>query len=92
MLSILFATLVRFAILLGIALILGRSVAGMRSKPCRFALLFVLCLPLTRVVNYFDVRLAGYHKMGWTGTAVIALLLAAYGTFVLPQRANPNTT
>ena len=92
MLSIFFAILVRLGILVGTAFILSRSVPRMRSKPCRFALLFVLSLPLTRLVNYFDVRLVGYHKMGWTGTAIIALLLAAYGTFVLPQRDNPNTT
>jgi hypothetical protein len=91
MLSIFIAMLVRFAILVEIAFIFHKSVSGMRSKLCRFGLLFVFGMPLSRVANYFDVRFARYHKMGWTGAAVIALCFPAYGTSLLPQPHDQRT-
>jgi len=46
---------------------------------------------LNFVINYFDVRLLGLPKMGWTGASIIALLIAAFGTFLWsPQPQNSN--
>jgi Kef-type K+ transport system membrane component KefB len=81
----------RIAILGGMAFIFSKTVPRMPNTVCRFVFLFALCVPLNFVVNYFDVRLLGYHKMSWTGAIIIALLLAAYGMFSLPQPHNPNT-
>ena len=64
----------------------------MANKIWRFVFLFVLFLPLNFGVNYVNVQLLGYHKMGWTGASVIALLLAVSGTFLYsPQLHNSNT-
>jgi hypothetical protein len=43
--------------------------------------LFVLGVPLNFVVNFVNVRLLGYHKMGWGGASIIALFFATFGTF-----------
>jgi len=78
------------AILLVVAFILSK-VASMPNKVCRFVFLFALCVPLNLVINYFNVRLLGYHKMGWIGSSIIALLLAAFGTFLWsPQPHSSN--
>ena len=82
----------RYVILIGLAFILSRTVPSMpRNKVCRFVLLFVLGVPLNFLTNYVDVWTAGYHKIGWTGALIIALLAATYGTFLPPQPQNPNT-
>jgi hypothetical protein len=78
------------AILVGFAFILSKTVPSMPNKVCRFVFLFVLCVPLNFVVNYVDVWAFGYHKMGWTGALIIALLPATYGTFLPPQLHNSN--
>jgi hypothetical protein len=90
MLSLL-GIVVEFAILMGMAFILSKTVAAMPNKACRFVLLFVLCVPLNFVANYFNVRLLGYHEMGWRGAFIIALLFAAWGTFLPPQAHSSNT-
>jgi hypothetical protein len=81
----------RCAILVGMAFILVKTVPCMPNNVCRFGFLFVLCVPLNFLVNYFDVRLFGYHHMGWTRASVIALVFAVFGTFWPPQPHNSNT-
>lgn len=86
------SVLVEIAILVGMAFIVGKTMPSMPNKVCRFVFIFVLCLLVNFGVNYFNVRLAGYHKMGWTGASIIALLLAIWGTFrYSPQPHNSNT-
>jgi len=83
---------VQVAIALGTAFILSKTVTRMPDKLCRFTFLFVLGVPLNFVINYVNVAFLGYHKMGWLGVAIIALILAALGTIWLPQSLNSNTT
>jgi len=91
MLAVLEGIVVRLAILVGMAFILSKTLPSMPNKVCRFVFLFVLCVPLNFVINYFDVRLLGLPKMGWTGASIIALLIAAFGTFLWsPQPQNSN--
>lgn len=71
----------RCAIAVGVAFILSKAVPSMANKVSRFVFLFVLCVPLNFVSNYVDVRLLGYHKMGWAGASIIALLVATFGLF-----------
>jgi hypothetical protein len=33
-------------------------------------------LPVNFGVNYVNVQLLGYHRMGWMGATIIALLVA----------------
>jgi hypothetical protein len=88
-----FGIVAQVAITVAMAFILSKTVPLMPNKVCRFVLLFVLCLPLNFGVNYVNVQLLGYHKMGWTGASIIALLLAIWGTFLYsPQRHNSSTT
>ncbi|HET9409990.1 MAG TPA: hypothetical protein VFO39_22325 [Candidatus Sulfotelmatobacter sp.] len=83
---------VRVAIGVALAFILSISLPRMPNKMCRFVFLFALCLPVNFGVNYVNVQLLGYHKMGWTGASIIALLLAIWGTFLYsPQPQNSNT-
>jgi hypothetical protein len=81
-----------FAIVLIIAFTLGTTVPWMPNKVCRFILLFLFCVPLNFVVNYVNVWAFGYHRMSRTGSLVIALLLATYGTFLPQQPRKPNTS
>ena len=82
----------RVAIGVAIAFILSMTVPRMANKMCRFVFLFVLFLPVNFGVNYVNVQLLGYHKMGWTGASIIALLVALWGTFLYPpQPHNSNT-
>jgi hypothetical protein len=78
------------AIYVGSAFILSKMASIIPNRwVYRFVFLFVLGVPLNLVVNYVNVRLLGYHKMGWGGASVIALLLAlffaTFGTFWEPQ-------
>ena len=91
MLSIFVAVVANVAILMGLAFILSKTVPSIRNKVCRFVFLFVLGVPLNFVINYVNVGTLGYHKMGWTGAFIIALLFAAWGTFWPPQPHNSNT-
>ena len=81
MLPLLVSIIAGCAILVGFAFILSKTVPIMPNKVCRFLFLFILCVPLNFVVNYVNVWTLGYHKMGWTGAVVIALIFATYGTF-----------
>ena len=90
MLSLLVSIIASCAILVGFAFILSKTVASVTNKVCRFVVLFVLCVPLNFVINYVNVRLLGYHKMGWTGASIIALVFATFRTFLPPQPQNPN--
>jgi hypothetical protein len=79
----------RIAILLGSAFILSKIAPVIPNKwVYRFVFLFALGVPLNFAANYVDVRLLGYHKMGWGGASIIALLLAlffaTFGTFWEP--------
>ena len=76
----------RVAIVVAYGFILSKAVPCMPNKMCRFAFLFVFCLPLNFGVNYVNVQLLGYHKMGWAGASVIALLFAIWGTFLYSPR------
>jgi hypothetical protein len=82
----------RIAIYVGSAFILSKTAPSIPNKwVYRFVFLFILGVPLNLVVNYVNVRLLGYHKMGWGGASIIALLLAlffaTFGTFWEPQTA-----
>lgn len=79
------------SITLGMAFILSKTVSSTRNKVGRFFFLFVLCVPFNFVINHIHVWAFGYHKMSRTGDIIIALLLAAYGTFLPPQPHNPDT-
>jgi hypothetical protein len=82
----------RVAIAVALAFILGETVPRVANKMCRFVFLFVLFLPVNFGVNYVNVQLLGYHKMGWTGASIISLLVALWGTFLYPpQPRNSNT-
>jgi hypothetical protein len=83
--------IIYLAILTGFAFILSKTVASIPNKACRFVSLFVLCVPLNFVINYVNVRTFGYHKMGWTGASIIALLFATFGTFWPPQPHNSDS-
>ena len=81
----------RVAIGVGIAFIFSMTLPHMPNKVCRFVFLFVLGVPLNFMINYVNVQLLGYHKMGWAGASTIALLLAAFLTFFPPQPRHSNT-
>jgi hypothetical protein len=92
MLPIFVAILARCALVVGLAFILSRTVLSMpRNKVCRFVLLFVLWVPLNFVIDFVNVWTLGYHKMGWNGLLIFALLMATWGTFWPPQPHNSNT-
>jgi hypothetical protein len=75
-----------FAIAAAFALLFSKiAPLTSRHKIGRFALLFVLCIPLTVLVNYIDVRAFGYHKLSWTAVFIIVLPPAAWGTFLPSQ-------
>jgi hypothetical protein len=76
---------------MGFAFILSKTAPSMPNKVCRFVFLFVLCVPLNFIVNYINVWTLGYHKMGWTGSLIIAVLFATYGTFLPPEPDSSNT-
>lgn len=88
--SFILGIVVSWAILVGMAFILSRAVPSTPNRVCRFVFLFVLCVPFIFVDNYVNVWAFGYHKMSWTGALVIALLPAAYGTFLQPEPHNSN--
>ena len=85
MLSLLVSIIASCAIAVGFAFILSKTVSSVPNRGFRFVVLFVLCVPLNFVVNYFNVWILGYHKMGWTGSCIIAWLFATCGTFWPPQ-------
>ena len=80
-----------FAVLLGYVFILSSTASRIQHHVYRFAFLFVALVPVNFVVNYVTVWAFGYHKMGWTGALIIALLLATVFTFFPPQPHDPNT-
>ncbi len=64
----------------GGAFILSKTAPSIPNKWLyRFGFLFGLGVPLNFVVNYVNVRLLGYHKMGWGGASIIALFFATFG-------------
>jgi hypothetical protein len=81
----------RCAIAVGAAFILSKTLPRVPRKVYRFVFLFVLCVPLNFTINYVNVSFLGYHEMGWTGTFIIALLVAICGTFWATQPHNSNT-
>ena len=82
-----FGIVARLALSVGMAFALSRTMPSMRNGVSRFVLVFVVCVPWNFAINYFDIRLLGYHYMSWTGTFVIALLVAAFYAFFPPQAA-----
>jgi hypothetical protein len=92
MLPVFVGIVARVAIVVGLAFVLSRTVPRMpRNKVYRFIFWFVLCVPLNFIINYVNVSFLGYHKMGWTGAFIIALLVAICGTFWPLQTHNSNT-
>jgi hypothetical protein len=91
MLPLLVSIIAKCAIVVGCAFIVGRAMPSMPNKLYRFIFLFVLGVPTIFVINYVDVRTIGYHKMGWTGLLIIALLGATWATFWTPQPRNSKT-
>jgi hypothetical protein len=86
-----FGIVAHIAIGVALGFTLSKTVPRMPNKMCRFVFLFVLFLPVNFGVNYVNVQLLGYHKMGWTGASIIALLFAIWGTFLYsPQPHNSN--
>jgi hypothetical protein len=80
------------AIVVGFAFILGRTVPSIPNKVSRFMFLFLLFIPLDRVINYVNVWAFGYHEGGgWTWTLIIALVAATYATFLPPRPHNSDT-
>jgi len=77
-----------FAIVVGMAFILGKTVPCMPNKVSRFVFSFILCVPFSLVDNCVNVWAFGYHKMSWTGALIIALLPAACGTFLPTHGSN----
>ncbi len=91
MLSLL-GIIARIAIAVGMAFILSKTVPSIPNKwVYRFVFLFVVGVPFNFVVNYVNVRLLGYHEMGWGAASVIslfiALFFATFGAFWEPQPA-----
>ena len=87
-----FGVVTTSVIVLGFVFILSKIMPRIpQSKVCRFAVLFVLCVPLNFVINYVNVRTFGYHEMSWTESFIIALPPAIWGTFLPPQSHNTNT-
>ena len=84
-------TVATLAILLGVWGFLSQTAPIIPNRVCRFAFLFVVCVPLNFVCNYVNVWAFGYHRMSWTGAIIIAVLLAAYGTFLFARPYDPGT-
>jgi len=81
---------VTWAIMVGFAFILSRSVPSMPNNVYRFMLLFVLFLLFSFALNYVNVWAFGYHKIGWAVASIGALLLATFTTFFAPEPNNTN--
>jgi len=81
----------RVAIVVGMALVVGKTMPGIPNRTCRFVLLFALGLAFSFLVNYFDVRLLGYHRMGWAWATITALGFAIWGTFWPLELHKSNT-
>jgi hypothetical protein len=80
------------AILVGLAFMLGTILARMpQNKLCRFMFLFLQCVPLNVAINYVNVCTFASHKMGWSGTFILPLLLAIWQGFGGCNRTNSNT-
>jgi len=75
---------------LGFLFILSKTVTIMPNKVCRFVFLFALLVPFDFAMNYINIWAFGYHKIGWGGALIIALPLAAYGTFLPLQPHDSN--
>ena len=82
-----FGIIVRVALLGGMAFVLSKAMPSMRNGVARFVLVFLFFVPWNFVINYFNVRLLGYHQMSWAGAFIIALLAAAFLTFFPPEPA-----
>jgi hypothetical protein len=81
----------RIAIVLGMALILGKTAPSIPNRVYRLVFFFAVCVPFSFAINYVDVWLLGYHKVGWTGVCIIALLPATIGTFWPPKLHNSKS-
>jgi hypothetical protein len=79
-----FGIIARIALVVGLASVLSKTMPSMRNAVSRFVLVFLVCVPWNFVINYFDVRLLGYHNMSWAGQFIIALLVAVFFTFFPP--------
>lgn len=91
MLTFWFAMVVKFSLVLGIAIILSTTVPRLpTNKLYRFIILFILSVPLNVAINYVNVWALGYHKISWLGTLVFAFFLAAWATFVPPRSNTPS--
>lgn len=91
MVSLLGNIIATLAICASWAYLLGKAVPSIPNKLLRFCFFFVLGVPVNLAMNYVNVRTLGYHKMGWNGILIIALLFAAWGTFWPPQPRGSGT-
>jgi hypothetical protein len=78
----------RIALGVGMVFVLSKVMPTMRNGVSRFVVVFLVFVPWNFVVNYFNVRLLGYHKMRWAGALIIALLVAAFFSFFPPESAH----
>jgi hypothetical protein len=75
----------RIAIVVGTALVVGKTMPTMTNTACRFVFLFALGLAFSFLLNYSDVRLLGRHSTGWTWASITALAFGIWGTFWPPE-------
>jgi hypothetical protein len=82
MLPFLFGIIARFALVLGIAFILGKTVPNLpANKIYRFVLLLGVCALLSFSFNDLNVWLLGFHKMSWTENSFLLCSLLPYSLF-----------
>ncbi len=79
------------AIALTTAFVLSKIVPTLSNKVCRFAVVFLVFVPVNLVINSVNVRTMGYHKMSWTGALIIAAIVAIFGTFWPPKTRATKT-
>lgn len=85
--------LARISVVVGMALILGKTVPRMRSKASRFIVLFVACLLIWFAYGYVKHLAFGYHEsmMSSPVALIFALLWALLYPFWGPPSQNSKT-
>src|SRR4029450_7704861 len=79
------------AMVVGMAFILSKTLPCMPNKASRFALLFVLWVPVGFLYDYSNILRDGYyHRMSWTGALICAALWVTLGTFLFSPSLNSN--
>jgi hypothetical protein len=73
--SFVFHFLARIVLAIGMAFLLGKTVPSVTNRVFRFVFLFVILSLFGFVLNYVDMRLAGYHKMSWAVNLILTLVI-----------------